>query len=101
MHSVSKMWRLAGFSTHFTANDPGNPIGEFWLGLEGIEDHNRQEAGFGIHGTIDPNSIGQDESMGCVRLPEGEIDVVYEVLTEGVSTVWINEQSTPSSIPGG
>ena len=39
--------------------------------------------------------------MGCVRLPEGEIDVVYEVLTEGVSTVWINEQAASSSIPGG
>jgi len=98
---VNPPWTNPRTREHFTANDPGNPIGEFWLGLEGIEDHNRQEAGFGIHGTIDPNSIGHDESMGCVRLPEGDIDVVYEVLTEGVSTVWINEQAASSSIPGG
>jgi len=98
---VNPPWTNPRTREHFTANDPGNPIGEFWLGLEGIENHNKQEAGFGIHGTIDPHSIGQNESMGCVRLPNGEIDVVYEVLTEGVSTVWINQQATTSSIPGG
>lgn len=98
---VNPPWTNPRTREHFTANDPSNPIGEFWLGLEGIEDHNRQEAGFGIHGTIDPDSIGQNESMGCVRLPDGEIDVVYEVLTEGVSTIWINELLAPTDIPGG
>jgi L,D-transpeptidase ErfK/SrfK len=39
---------------------PDNPLGAFWLGLS--------FAGFGIHGTIEPSSIGQYRSHGCIRM---------------------------------
>ena len=64
---VNPPWTNPRSRKHFSANDPLNPIGEYWMGLEGIQDHNTQEAGFGMHGTIDPDSIGRNESMGCVR----------------------------------
>lgn len=98
---VNPPWTNPRSRKHFSANDPLNPIGEYWMGLEGIQDHNAQEAGFGMHGTIDPDSIGRNESMGCVRLNTGEIDLVYEVLTEGVSTVWVSERTATVGIPGG
>lgn len=98
---INPPWTDPRSRVHFTASDPMNPIGEYWLGLEGIEDHNQQESGFGLHGTIDPGSIGRNESMGCVRMNNGEIDVIYEVLTEGVSTVWVDDLGTTVNIPGG
>lgn len=99
---INPPWTNPRTREHYAANDPDNPIGEFWLGLEGISEHNRQEAGFGMHGTIDPGSIGRNESMGCVRMRDGEIDVLYEVMTEGVSTLWVDNGVQASvQVPGG
>lgn len=98
---INPPWTNPRSREHFTANDPNNPIGEYWVGLEGMEGHNQQEAGFGLHGTIEPQSIGRNESMGCVRMRDGEIDVLYEVMTEGVSTLWLDEGQAVSQVPGG
>jgi lipoprotein-anchoring transpeptidase ErfK/SrfK len=43
--------------------------------------------GFGLHGTIDPTSIGQSKSMGCVRMGNEDIAVIYELLVEQISQV--------------
>ena len=72
----------------YEPNDPANPIGEFWIGLTG-QGESANFTSYGIHGTIDPDSIGGDESMGCVRLANGDIDIVYELLAEHISRVMI------------
>lgn len=60
------------------ADDPENPLGEFWLGLG---NH------IGIHGTIDPDSIGQAVSRGCVHLNDGDIDEVFALLNVGSKVI--------------
>lgn len=72
----------------YSPNDPKNPIGEYWIGLSGVGKYSSLTS-LGIHGTIDPESIGSDRSMGCVRLAAGDIDVVYELLAEHISRVMI------------
>ena len=42
---------------------------------------------YGIHGTIDPNSIGKAESRGCIRLRDQEIVEVYDFLVKGSEVV--------------
>ncbi len=84
-------WTNPRTGEQFGADDPKNPIGEYWIGLDGIDQNNLQERGFGIHGTIEPDSIGQDRSMGCVRLADADIALVYEMLTEGNSVVLVRE----------
>lgn len=69
-------------------DDPMNPIGEFWVGLDGLGEA-AAYTGYGVHGTIDPESIGTQASMGCVRMGDDEIATVYELLQEGVSLVVI------------
>lgn len=61
------------------ADDPTNPLGEFWVGFGD---------GYGIHGTIEPDSIGKAESRGCIRLRDQDIAEVFDLLTVG-STVLI------------
>jgi len=62
------------------ANDsPDNPLGERWIDIGDS---------FGIHGTIDPESIGKSESRGCIRMLNDDVAEVYDFLTVG-STVWI------------
>ncbi|MEM7628860.1 MAG: L,D-transpeptidase family protein [Planctomycetota bacterium] len=72
----------------YDRDDPANPIGEFWIGLEGLGD-DAIHRGYGIHGTIEPGSIGRSESMGCVRLSDGDVALVFELLAEGTSVVHI------------
>ncbi len=73
----------------FEADNPKNPIGERWIGLEGVDDNTRSFTGYGIHGTIEPDSIGQQRSMGCVRMSSEDVEMVYEMLVDRMSTVKI------------
>ena len=82
-------WRNPRNGQLFNRDDPMNPIGEYWIGLKGIDTQNRQEKGFGIHGTIDPDSIGRSESMGCVRLNDADIALLFDLLASGQSTVTV------------
>ncbi|MCE9619562.1 MAG: L,D-transpeptidase family protein [Planctomycetes bacterium] len=86
---IDPEWRNPRTGEHFQSNDPKNPIGERWIGLKGIEPHNKAFEGYGIHGTIDPGSIGQQASMGCIRMYPQDVEVVYELLTEPNSIVTI------------
>ncbi len=73
----------------FQAVDPKNPIGERWIGLDGTDDQTRARAGYGIPGTIDPDSIGKQMSMGCVRMRIDDVEWIYDMLIEERSTVAI------------
>lgn len=85
---VNPHWTNPQTGEKFGADDPKNPIGEHWIGIEGVGDA-KKYTGFGLHGTIEPDSIGQQKSMGCVRLGTDDIALLYEMLKEGVSVVRI------------
>jgi len=73
------------------ADDPRNPLGDYWIGLTGLEGAAVGKESYGIHGTIEPDSIGKQASMGCVRLRNEDVAVVFQSLAEGKSTVVITE----------
>ncbi|TWT64177.1 L,D-transpeptidase family protein [Rubinisphaera italica] len=54
------------------ADDPNNPLGEYWIDLGDS---------IGIHGTNEPDSIGQACSHGCIRMRDSDISQVYNLLT--------------------
>ena len=72
-------------------NDPKNPLGEHWIALTGVEGAAVGKEAYGIHGTIEPDSIGTMASMGCIRLRNEDVARVYEMLVEGKSTVRVVE----------
>lgn len=65
-------------------DDPTNPLGEYWIA---ISDEQDTLQGYGIHGTIDPTTIGKAESKGCVRLHDQDIADLYDLLTIGSEVV--------------
>jgi lipoprotein-anchoring transpeptidase ErfK/SrfK len=73
----------------FAPGDPRNPIGKYWMALQGNGPRTHNASGYGIHGTIQPESIGHQMSMGCIRLRDDDIMQVYKMLFEGKSTVEI------------
>ena len=56
--------------------DSRNILGTRWLGFEARED----ARGFGIHGTTDPDSIGKNESAGCIRMRNGDVEELFELI---------------------
>ena len=71
------------------ADDPKNPLGEHWIGLEGVEGAALGRFGYGIHGTIKPESIGKQASLGCVRMHNDDVAFLFGLLKPGKSTVTI------------
>ncbi len=60
--------------------DPDYALGSRWIGLEGIDENTKNRDGFGIHGTKDPQTIGEASSRGCIRLHNGDVIFVYDLL---------------------
>lgn len=87
---VNPQWRNPRTGEFFYSDDPENPIGERWIGIKGIDPTNEELLGYGIHGTIEPDSIGRMESMGCIRMHDADVKLVYDALTERGSTIEIN-----------
>jgi lipoprotein-anchoring transpeptidase ErfK/SrfK len=73
------------------ADDPKNPLGEAWIALVGTDGKAVGKTSYGIHGTIDPSSIGKQESMGCIRMRNEDVAQVYEALVDGKSIVVVKE----------
>jgi len=63
--------------------DPENVLGTRWIGFEdkkGLD-------GYGIHGTIDPNSIGKEMSNGCIRLRNEDVEDLFDYVKPKVTVV--------------
>lgn len=88
---VNPFWVNPRTGEKYDADDAKNPIGERWIGLEGVNEKDRAFTGYGVHGTIDEQSIGQEMSMGCVRMQAKDVEVVYDLLTPRVSVVKVVE----------
>jgi len=61
-----------------SADNPANPLGTHWIDVGD---------GYGIHGTIDPTSIGKAESRGCIRMQNSDVNEVYNFLITGSEVV--------------
>jgi lipoprotein-anchoring transpeptidase ErfK/SrfK len=68
---------------------PVNPPGIYgtrWLGWQrwnprsGRYEWYEESPPFGIHGTNEPEKIGRAVSLGCVRLPNRDVEEVYEII---------------------
>jgi len=66
------------------ANSPENVLGSRWMGLT------TEESGYGIHGTIEPESIGYQCTDGCVRMKNQEVEELYLIVPVGTSVTIVD-----------
>ncbi|MSR74871.1 MAG: LysM peptidoglycan-binding domain-containing protein [Planctomycetes bacterium] len=59
--------------------DAGHLIGSRWLGFS----RGAVKTGFGIHGTVQQDSVGKAMSDGCIRLGEADLVRIFEWIPEG------------------
>jgi len=57
------------------ANSPENILGTRWLGLS--------QAGYGIHGTTEPATLGQAVTAGCVRMANADVEELFTIVPLG------------------
>jgi LysM repeat protein len=73
------------------ADDKENPLGEHWIELRGIAGDALGQERYGIHGTNEPQSIGQSASLGCIRMHNADVAEVYTYLVSEKSHVFVME----------
>ncbi len=64
------------------AGSPENILGIRWLGFD--------LAGYGIHGTTDPQSLGKQVTQGCVRMSNSDVEELYAIVPVGTEVTIVD-----------
>ncbi len=64
------------------AESPENVLGTRWLGFD--------LAGYGIHGTVEPQSLGRQVTEGCVRMANPEVEELYDIVPVGTTVTIVD-----------
>ncbi len=67
------------------AGDPRNELGTRWMALKPLNPGIGPD--YGIHGTIDPSTIGWNSSNGCPRMYPEEAEELYMLIPIGTPVV--------------
>jgi lipoprotein-anchoring transpeptidase ErfK/SrfK len=86
---IKPRWTDPDTGKTYEADDPDYPLGSRWISLDGLEGAAVGRTGFAIHGTKDPHEIGSAKSRGCIRLFNGDVILVYDLLMPGESKVLV------------
>lgn len=77
---VNPVWYTQGAVV--PPDSPDNILGSRWMGIS--------KAGYGIHGTRDPQSIGRNVTAGCVRMDNTDVEELYSIVPEGTEVVIVD-----------
>jgi len=58
-----------------SSGSPENVLGTRWMGFD--------LAGYGIHGTVEPQNLGKQVTEGCVRMANQEVEELYTIIPVG------------------
>ncbi|CAK7047127.1 L,D-transpeptidase family protein [Tissierella sp.] len=83
---VNPYWGGAGKYKPVKGGAPNNPLGKRWMGLS-----IKGGGSYGIHGNSDKESIGKYVSLGCVRMYNQDVEILYQLIDKG-TPVWIGNE---------
>ena len=61
---------------------PENILGTRWLGID--------KKGYGIHGSVDPEAIGQRVTAGCVRMTNSDVEELFDIVPVGTEVTIVD-----------
>ena len=76
---TNPVWFKPG-SAPIPPESPENVLGTRWMGFD-TDPH------YGIHGTTEPDKIGQQVTAGCVRMRNNDVEELYDLLPAGTQVV--------------
>ncbi|MGM7680755.1 L,D-transpeptidase family protein [Cytobacillus sp. Hm23] len=77
---ITKFVEPSYTAKNIPGGDPSNPLGSRWLGLSVPGTTGRT---YGIHGTINPGSIGEYVTQGCIRMENEKIEWLFDQIPIG------------------
>jgi lipoprotein-anchoring transpeptidase ErfK/SrfK len=63
-------------------DSPENILGTRWMGIS--------KQGYGIHGSVDPASIGQQVTAGCVRMTNADVEELFTIIPIGTEVTIVD-----------
>ena len=85
---INPTWYKTG--AIISPDSPDNILGSRWMGLGGVDDGGIEIEGYGIHGTTQPNDLGKQITLGCVRMKNEDIEVLFDIVPVGVEVIIID-----------
>lgn len=79
---VNPPWFKPGASEPIPPQSPENILGTRWMGFD--------LPTYGIHGTVQPQSLGQQVTNGCVRMRNEDVEELYSFLPAGTEVTIID-----------
>ncbi|MGH7198823.1 MAG: L,D-transpeptidase family protein [Candidatus Omnitrophota bacterium] len=77
---VNPTWYKEGAVAPY--GDPRNILGTRWIGFD--------KEGYGIHGTTEPEKLGQQVTSGCVRLRNEEVEELFIFTASGAEVTVVD-----------
>lgn len=63
-------------------DSPDNILGTRWLGID--------KTGYGIHGTTQPEALGQQVTAGCVRMLNADVEELFTIVPVGTEVTIVD-----------
>ncbi len=80
---VEPPWTRPSDNRQIEYGDPENVLGSRWMAIKSA-DH-PELTGFGIHGTWERDSIGQQSSAGCIRMLNEDVEELFDLVPRKTS----------------
>ncbi len=77
---INPTWFKAGAVV--PPESPDNILGSRWMGLD--------IPGYGIHGTIDNKTLGQQITRGCVRMSNSDVEELFAIVPPGTEVTIVD-----------
>jgi len=84
---LNPAWGGAGKFKPVKGGAPNNPLGKRWMGLS-----INGGGSYGIHGNSNEESIGTFASLGCIRMFNKDVEILYDLIPKG-TPVWIGSEA--------
>ena len=81
---VNKLVKPTWYKTGavISPDSPDNILGSRWMGFD--------LKGYGIHGTTEPQRLGEQITLGCVRMKNEEIQELFDIIPVGTEIIIID-----------
>ncbi|HEY5621798.1 MAG TPA: L,D-transpeptidase family protein [Pontiella sp.] len=75
---VEPPWTRPADNKQIEYGDPENVLGTRWMKI--VSDDHPEITGFGIHGTWERDSIGEQSSAGCIRMLNEDVEELFDLV---------------------
>ncbi len=82
---IEPPWTRPADNKQIEYGDPENVLGSRWMAIKST-DH-PELTGFGIHGTWERDSIGQQSSAGCIRMLNEDVEELFDLVPRKTTVI--------------